>query len=152
MVDSFWSNEFHARSLLYSLQAGDLYRITLALVTEVGINSVWGGRNRRRAQTLLDKATILAERTGNPYAIGLATMYSGVSAYLQGEWIECRRRMDSAEATLRKHCTGVAWELATMRFQSSVSSFYELKPLCEGLPAFLQDANARDDRSTNMRL
>jgi hypothetical protein len=146
-MDSSWAHEFHARNLLYSLRSGDIYRIARALLTEAAVTACLGGRNRRRSEEVLATGTMLAERSANPHALGLAALDSGRCAFLRGEWAECGRLMQRAEATLRKHCTGVAWELATARYLGLVSSFFsgELKLLCERLPLLLQEAEARDD-------
>jgi hypothetical protein len=148
MVDTFWAQEFHARNLVYSLEAGDIYRIARALVSEAGVHAILGGRNRRRGQEVLELAKMSAERSANPHAVGLAALQSGVFAFLRGEWAECRRRMDHAEATLRGQCTGVAWEIATAQMMATMSLVFmgELKLLKERLPSLLQEAEGRGDR------
>ena len=155
MVDTFWSHEFHARNLLYSLRAGDCYRVARALASETGVYALPGRRHRERARKLLETATRLAERSGNPHAIGLATLESGVCAFGQGQWNDCRQRMDKAAATLRTSCTGVAWEIATSHMMGSVSLFFlgELKLLSERLPALLHEAESRGDlyQGTDLR-
>lgn len=155
MVDTFWSHEFHARNLLYSLRAGDLYRISRALALETSVYALPGGHSRRRATKILDMATKLAAKSGNPYLTAAIKLEAGVCAFGGGQWRTCQQRMESAATELRKSCTGIAWEIALSHMMGSVSLFFlgELKLLNERLPALLQEAEARDDlfQGTDLR-
>ncbi len=147
LVDTFWAQEFHARNLLYSLEAGDLYRIARALVGEAVVYASWGTSNRRRADQFLETATMLAERSANPHAVALAVMGFGFIANLRGEWKHARQQLDYAEALLRRDCTGVAWEIATAQSGTTMALYFvgELKLLAERFPPLLEGADGRGD-------
>lgn len=155
MVDTFWSHEFHARNLLYSLQAGDVYRISRALAQETSAYALPGGRSRRHAMEILGMATSLAAKSGDPYVIAAMKLEAGVCAFGGGQWSTCQQRMETAAAELRKSCTGVAWEIALSHMMGLVSLFFlgELKLLNERLPALLQEAEVRGDlfQGTDLR-
>ena len=155
MVDTIGAHQFHARSLLDSLRTNDDYRIARSLLSEVSIYAVRGGRHTRRAQEVLQQAAAIAQRSGHPHAIELAGLEAGVCAFCAGQWKDCRRRMEQAEAGLRRNCTGVAWEIAMARMMGSVSLFFlgEVRLLCERLPVLLEEAESRDDlfQGTDLR-
>jgi hypothetical protein len=60
---------------------------------------------------IAQRAEELAQRVGNPHAIGLAIWASGAAAYLVGHWKDAARLCERAAEVLRDRCTGVTWEL-----------------------------------------
>jgi hypothetical protein len=98
---------------LLALRAGERHRIVRALAWEVPYSAAGGERSRERTQQILQRAQALAQRLGDPYAIGLATLMDGVAGYLEGEF---RRGLDAfarAMEILRNQPTPAAWEIAS---------------------------------------
>jgi hypothetical protein len=59
------------------------------------------------------KASELAREVGTPHSIGLATLMSGITTYLNGEWRRSVALLEQAEVILREQCTGTAWEVTS---------------------------------------
>ena len=70
-----------------------------------------GGRTRKRALQIAQRAEDLAQKVGHPHAIGLSIWASGVAAYLVGHWKKAAELCEQAAEVLRDQCTGVTWEL-----------------------------------------
>jgi hypothetical protein len=123
---------------------------------EGGLVSVSGGPAAERAKQLLGEARQLATRIGNPHAIGLVEMTSGVAAFEIGRWAEARRFHEEAERIFRERCVGVEWEKTTCQLFRMSALFFlgELGELSLVLPALIQAADARGDlyASVNLRI
>src|SRR6185503_11190779 len=145
-----------ARHLLLALRAGEPYRVARALAMEAAYVAMWGKRGRRRAEQLLHASRQLAERSGHPYALGLATLTAGIAAWLDGRWREARSLEERAEQILRERCTGVYWELLIAQVFGLASMYFlgEIGELSRRLPALLDEAVDRGSllRATFLRL
>jgi tetratricopeptide (TPR) repeat protein len=139
--------DFQARHVLLALRAGEPFRAARALAFEVGVSAMGGGRSRLRTARLLEAATSVAHRLGDPYAIGFTLSVAGVAAVLEGRWKDSKTYTERAGAMLRERCRGVAWELDNTHYYSLLALFYlgELKRLDETLPALLKEAGERGD-------
>jgi eukaryotic-like serine/threonine-protein kinase len=145
MVDTIHAADFQARHLLMALRAGEKYRIARALSMEAGYYALAGGRNRLRTESLLRGAAEVSEACHHPHAIGLATLASGIAAFLDGRWKNAEQLLERGEAILLARCTGVVWELGTARLMGCVSLFFmgQLRELLSRVPALLRDAEQR---------
>jgi hypothetical protein len=156
MMDMIQATAYQGTHLLLALRAGEPYRVARALCVEAGYFAAAGRAGEDRAEALLVEAMAIASRTGNPHALGLATLVSGMAALLAGRWKRSRDIMAQAEQVLRERCVGVAWELATARLFHSVALFFlgELRELGERLPALLESADERGDiyEATDLRI
>ncbi|MCM3869768.1 MAG: AAA family ATPase, partial [Pyrinomonadaceae bacterium] len=110
-VDLIRGADFHCRHLLLALRAGEPFRVARAMAFETAQTASRGGRTRKRALQIAQRAEELAQRVGNPHAIGLSIWASGVGAYLVGHWKKAAELCEQAAEILRDQCTGVTWEL-----------------------------------------
>jgi hypothetical protein len=155
LVDTIHAARFQSRHLLMALRAGEPRRISRALATEAGYSAICGGRSSRRTAALIERASAIARRTREPYAIGWATMAAGMAAYLGGRFRQARDLCLEADTTFRSMCTGVDWELDTAQLFSLFSLVYlgDIDRLVQRVPVRLREAEARGDlyAITNLR-
>ncbi|MCP3956451.1 MAG: AAA family ATPase [bacterium] len=139
--------DFATRHLLLALEAGEPYRVARGLALEAGFSSVDGTRTRRRTAGLTRAALTLAERVGEPSAIGLAHLSAAAASYLEGDGGRAIELFDRAEEILRNSCTGVTWELDTlMLYKFRLLVFLgRLGTLFAEVPAALKDVMERGD-------
>ena len=114
-VDVIRGAEFQTRHVLLALKAGEPYRLARALAIEAGFAATSGGRGPRRAARLIEIAQALAEKCGQPQALGFFLAASGFAALAQGHWREARDLNERAETIFAERCTGNHWELAFAR-------------------------------------
>jgi len=149
VVDPIRSCDFQSRHLLLALQAGEPYRIARALAMEVAYYALGGGRNRIQTEKLIRKAMELAERVGNPHALGLVMIMSETGrGLLEGRYDRrLLERVYEAERILREQCTGVAWELDTAQIFSLQWHFWlgEWQELARRVPVLIKEAQERGD-------
>jgi Cdc6-like AAA superfamily ATPase len=145
MVDNIRGADFQTRHLLLALRAGEPYRIARALAVEAGFSATPGRSGRNRSIKFSRMAQELAERVGNPHAVGLAQMTAGVSAFLFGEWKRAASLCASAEEILMEQCTGVLWEVTSARNFLLGSLLYlgEVREIRRRLPPFLATSTER---------
>jgi hypothetical protein len=156
LVDSLRGADFHARSLLLSLRAGEPYRIARALAMGSAAEALSSGeKGAKRADRLAREATVLANRVGKPHAQGLVKLMTGISAFLQGQWRIARDNAEAAGAIFRECCTGVAWELDNASLYPLWSRIFlgELSDLGTQASELLANARLRGDLylETNLR-
>ena len=146
-IDTLRAADFQASHLLYALRAGEKYRIVRALAVEAGYHALAGGQRRGPVQKLVDRAKQLAVECPQPHAIGIVTLVSGIAAFLEGRWKECREHLDLASTILQERCVGVAWELATARLMGCAAMYFcgDLKDLKQRIAILLHDADGRGD-------
>jgi serine/threonine protein kinase/tetratricopeptide (TPR) repeat protein len=155
VVDNIRGADFQARHLLLALRAGEPYRVARALAMEAGFYAVQGGPTRERSARLTEKALALAQKTGNPHALGLAILTSGMAAYLVGQWRRAAELCEKALEILREGCVGVTWEVASGNnfLTSALVYLGEIRQLSHRVPALLDDAVRRGNlyARTNLR-
>jgi hypothetical protein len=147
MVDVIRAADFQVRHLILALSAGEPYRIARALAMEVGHSTTRGARSQQRTDKLLGIMQAIAERANHPHALGLAKLWAGASASLQGRHVRALEMSQQAETMLREKCTGVTWELDTaLIFRvHALLLMGRWKELGQQLPALLQEAQERGD-------
>jgi serine/threonine protein kinase len=147
MADNIQGTAFHVRHLLLSLQAGELYRIALALAMEAAVSAFPGRRSQARAQNIHKMSLELAGRIKNPHALASAIVSEAVRCWLVGRWKETQDAAERADCILREQCTGVAWELTTAQTFSLGALAWqgEWKEHATRLPKLITEAEARGD-------
>lgn len=122
-VDQLLALGLHAKHLRMALSSGDPVRISRALALEAaGLAAV--GRRKPEIEKLLNKSETLAVLTKSESAITWVATVRIAAAYLQGEWLECRRRLPECLLGLHACRTGMTWELESLGLiQRSVSVF-----------------------------
>lgn len=155
LTDTIRGADFQTRNLLLALRAGDIERIARAIAIETGFSSIPGGPNNRRAIELQRMAEALAQRVGQPHAIGVAALWTGVSAIEFGEWKKGFEYSDRALDILTRRCVGVALDIAIAQRFLLFSLMYlgELRELCRRFPMILAAAKERGNRylATDLR-
>ncbi len=109
-IDPAAASDAQERHLNLALQAGDLPRIVRALLMEVASSAAAGTESNERTQELLEEATRLAERNGDPESLGRAALAATIAATAEGRWAEAVRLGRQTATILVERCSGVAWE------------------------------------------
>src|SRR5262249_2876795 len=148
VVDWIRGSSFQSRSLLMALRAGEPLRIALSMGWEV-VPSACGGKPAwPRTERLIEQASALAERLGDPHAIGMARLGRGAAEFLSSRFRSGATICDEATAILRERCPSAVWELDTSQIFAAWSLFYcgdvnELRARC---PRMAKEARERGDR------
>ena len=147
LVNTILGQYFQARCLLLALDAGEPNRVQRVLAMEAAYSSTEGGKSQRRTAELVGMAHSMAEKLDQPYARAFATLCEGAAATLEGRWKTAHEACERAEATFRDRCTGVTWEMETLRWLSlwSLSYLGGLAELGRRVPARLREARDRGD-------
>ncbi len=148
IVDVIRGADYQTRSLLLALDAGEPFRIALALGWEAVHVACQGRPAWRRTQRLVAAAGGLASRLGHPHALGMASLSAGAAEFLVGRYNSALELLNRAETIFHERCTGVIWELDTARIFGLWSLFYlgrvgELGIRCHEI---FQEARDRGDR------
>ncbi len=153
-VDWIRGADFHARSLLLTLSAGEPSRVGRAVALEAAQTATAGLPAARKTARLLKRASDLAKETGQAYTLGMVTLAEGVSSYLECRWSEALEATDRAESFFREHCTGVAWELDTAHAYAlwALSHLGQWKELARRYPLLIDEAKERGDLYAAMNL
>ena len=146
-VDTLRGLDFATRYLLLALKAGEPFRVALAFAIEGGYSGAGGTGAQQRTARLLELARTMAERVGDPEALGLTLLTSGGAAYFQCQGPRAIEIFDRTEEILREQCTGVTWQLDTvMHWKYRLLLFLgEVKKVNDELPAILKDFIVRGD-------
>jgi hypothetical protein len=154
LVDLIRAADFQTRHLLLSLETGEPSRIAQAFAVEAGFSASAGRRGAKRAALFCAKAEHLAHRVGQPRAIAMATLMTGITACCTGEWRRAAELCEQAEVILREQCTGTTLEVT--RAQSfllrSLTYLGEVKEITRRLPALLAAAIDRGNRYATTEL
>ncbi len=152
LVDTIRGYYFQERCLLLALRAGEPHRIARALAVEASYSSAEGGPARERTGRLLERSEALATKLLHPYARAWSTAAAGIAATLEGRWAAGHAACERAEVLFRDKCTGVAWEIDTMRWWSLWSMAYlgKLAELSRRVPERLREAEDRGDLYANV--
>jgi tetratricopeptide (TPR) repeat protein len=148
MIDVLVSQQFHTRHMLLALEAGEPHRIARGLAIEPTIVSATG--NFARGDEMIEKAAALAERLGDPHALGIVALQSGTVDFMRGRFAAARGLFERAERLFRDRCTAMSCELATAQALQHYSLFYlgELALLAHLVPEQIRQAEERGDLFT----
>ena len=148
MIDIPVAIYFADRNLLMALEAGETNRIaralTLGSVGAAGMPQI-GLARTSRLMAVLEK---LAAAGKAPYILGaLSFTRSFVGYCLHGRWKKSLEDLREAERIFDEKCSGVAWEMSTIRIFSLWNLMYlgrymELRSLAAG---FTHDSHERGD-------
>jgi eukaryotic-like serine/threonine-protein kinase len=147
LVNTILGQYFQARCLLLALDAGEPSRVQRALAMEGAYSSAEGGKTERRTRELLSMSRAIAVELDHPYALAFSGLCEGVSATLEGRWKAGYESLVRVEGTFRDRCTGVTWELETLRWFSMWSLAYlgGVGELGRLVPTRLREARERGD-------
>lgn len=147
-VDQIRTAAFQARYMQMALDSGERSRVARALSTEASQLACLGGASRRRrSDRVMEKATRLADVTGEPSVIAFTILMRGSIAFYGAQWRRSLELCRSAEDLLRERCRGTTWEMTTSHLLSVGALVYlgEIKELVSSLPLLLRAAHERGD-------
>ncbi|MBL8623386.1 MAG: protein kinase [Myxococcales bacterium] len=146
MTDHLLGANLQARNLRAALDAGEPVRLARSLTMEAIYAATVGGRDRRKSQRLIDRATALAATTDDPLARAMIPLAEGVRAEQAGEWAHARARCAAAMTAIAA-APGAFFELANARrfWLKALVWLGELAEVEAAVPAFLDDARRRGD-------
>ncbi|MFO0587123.1 MAG: AAA family ATPase [Polyangiaceae bacterium] len=154
MVDSLRGAFFQVRSLLFSLAAGDPYRVARSLALEMGFVATAGPSATARVEELRAAGQKAAERSRHPHAFAMMTALSGASTFMLGRFRDALPLLSEGEDALRNRCVGSAWEMGSTATFHLWALFWagEYRLLCERSPVLVREAEERGDRyfATNL--
>jgi hypothetical protein len=143
-VDPVRSADFHARHLLYALQAGEPYRIALALASESVFAAMEGGDGgRARAEALIARAVEIAERIDHLHAVAWTAAAQASAAFYDHRLRDAVELSDRALALFRDTRGDIVWELGSIVCWLLLPALYNLGRFDEierSLPAYLKEA------------
>jgi eukaryotic-like serine/threonine-protein kinase len=155
LTDPIRGADFQARHLLLALAAGEPYRISRALASEAAYSSIGGQTTWKRTEKLIAMAREIAGRIDQPHARGVAAFAEALAHYQLGRWRLGLDGFEQAAQTLREHCTGVTFEIASaLRFAlDALFNLGELGEMSRRVPQYLHEAERRGDLygATDMR-
>jgi hypothetical protein len=147
VVDWIRGSSFSSRSLLMALRAGEPVRVSLSMGWEIVMWACIGRRAFRRTDQLIRQSRELAERLGDPHAIGMARLGHGAANFLSSRFKEGVTVSDEATAILRERCPSAVWELDTSQMFAAWSLFYcgEINELRVRCPRIAKEGRERGD-------
>ena len=147
IVDTTRAAVFQTRHLRLALEGGDLEQVHRALCLETAIVAATGPGSSRHLRRLSDQTATLSRRLGTPYARALHAFATGAAAYLTGNWRTSIPLLSEAEALFTDECTGVVWELDSVRFFALWCQYVtgELDAVAARLRQLAADASDRQD-------
>ncbi len=155
LVDHIRAADYQARSLFYSLESGERFRIARSLALEVAYAASEGQGGRPRVERLRKVADALVPAVDQPHTTGIYAYSLGVTHFGWGQWPESRQYFESAAQTFRDRTTGLNWEVASnnLFLLSSLGMLGELGEIARRVPPLLDDALARGNvyAATNLR-
>jgi eukaryotic-like serine/threonine-protein kinase len=150
LIDLVGAASFQTQNLLLALDAGEPFRLARALAWEAGHSSNPGLSARKRTDTLVARATELAERLDSAYLRSLILLTRGIGEWCYGQWMSSSNLLDQAESLFQERCTGVAWELGTTRSFIMWAFIYrgEFALMSQRATTLRKDAEQRGDLYT----
>jgi eukaryotic-like serine/threonine-protein kinase len=147
IVDNIRGRDFQKRQVLLALDAGEPYRVTRALATEIIASAVGGGHNERYTARVAALAEEKATRVEHPHARAFVTLMIGMSSILEGKWEKAVDYCTRADTALRDYCTGVGWELANAQLFTlwALCQLGRFDELAERLPRLIDEATQKGD-------
>jgi tetratricopeptide (TPR) repeat protein len=148
MVNTALADEIRTRHLLSVFKHGDASAILQALAYEAAMETLLPGNFfAKRADTLLAKASFLAEKTQGPYDLAWTLLGKSISAFSRGQYRKAAELCEESDRVFRERCPGSAWIRATVayfHYQALVNSG-QLKVLREKMTAQAAEAERRND-------
>ena len=92
--------------MLAALDVGEKSRVARALGVEGMFVSSLGVRSTARGQRLVDEATEIAERVGDPILLAASVGAQGIVAYMSGQFRAAAELLSTAERAFRETTAG----------------------------------------------
>jgi len=146
-IDTVRGADYSARNLLYCLSLGEPTRIARALGLEAGYAASMGPV--QRAGKLVEIATELSNKSGDPYTIAFTTMVRGIIEMMaNSDYHRSLETLDVAEQQFRAQHEPVMWELDQTQLFASYSVLWlgYMRELRKRVHTYLTEAQRRGDR------
>ena len=146
--DPMRSAVFMVEALLAALASGDVDRTARGLAFVGCLLAYEGGApQEEHGHELIEEASRIARRTGDPYLMALTWGSGGVARLCAGRWREALARLDEGLALLEPRCTGVTWERNVYRTLGLQALFAlgALRERTRRAEAWLVEARSRGD-------
>ncbi len=114
MADVVRGADLVARYLLLALASGEPRRVALGLALEAA-HTASVAPSSRRTRALIERLDRFDERLNDPRVHAYTLLVKGVRSYCSGGWPTALASCDESERAFREECTGVTWEIWTMR-------------------------------------
>lgn len=139
-----------ARYQLMALRTGEPVRVGVALFLESHYAFLTGNAAAPRTARIIEQLTDLANRTGEPYLLGLAATARSLIGFAQGKWLQSRKYGAQAMQIFRERCLDAAHEFsfALVGYFDSSIHMGALRELMRELAPVVRDAKERRDRFT----
>ena len=146
-VDTVVAASLQARHLIEAIKVQEPGRIASALAMQANSISLEGVRARGRAVRMLDVAQQFADRVGTPYARAMTLYARGSVDTTVNRFPSALQALDEAEDLLRRHCTGVTWELSALQMArvTLLRGCGQYGPMVRYAQAVLAEARQRGD-------
>jgi hypothetical protein len=148
------SPDFMVRYQLMALRAGEPLGVGLALFVEIYYQFIKGAAATPHSARIIEQLSGLAQRTGEPYLLGLASAARSLRAVAQGEWLHGREHGAQAIQIFHEHCPDSAREclVALLGYLGGMALMGDLRDFVRELPPLIRDAQERHDRLTFTQL
>lgn len=145
MVNPIRATDYQTRAMHRALAVGDTYRIARLFIFEASYQGMRGGRARRRAERIYQRAHAMVAELGNAELEAFFVAMRGVGHYLHSDFQTGLTECERAEALYRTRCIGIVWELDTLRAFQIWALFYLGRWAEQGrrLAAFEAESRAR---------
>ncbi len=148
-IDRIRGIAFLMRYLLMALRIGDATEVARGLALFSVSVAFRGGAHADRAAQIADRARVLAEEHGAPYAATTAVLASAIVALCQFRFRESRDLFLEADRYIRERCTGiVSFELSNVQLYLFNALLFrgEFAEVARLAPAYMQESERRGDR------
>ena len=149
MLDHRLADALAMRHLLGALDLGEPSRALRALCMEAAAEANVGGRwLRRRSVALLEQASALATRTGEPYDRAVVLVHRGAVALFSARFRDAAAECAEALEIFRTRCAGASWEITVCHsfLVAALTQLGHVRELGERTRTQLEAAVARGDR------
>jgi serine/threonine protein kinase len=139
---------FQSQHLLEALRSGHVAHVARGIGFEAIFASLQRRPARPRIARLLEQASELAERVGDPLTVGLVHGSRGLSAYQLGDLETCVESCRQATTLVRERCTGAWFVINAIEMYELWALYYlgRLTELSRRVSSQLRAAGTHGDR------
>jgi len=142
LADLIRSADFHQRSFVLALKAGEPRRVARALAGEAVFSSLVGLKAAPRVEALFASLRQLADDVDEPATTALVEGGIGMASFQLGQFAACYEHCGRAERILRSQCDGFHWEVAAVQlFQCfALALTGRVRDMLRRFPELMQEA------------
>ena len=153
-TDSLRGAEAQTRYLLQTLKLGEPVRVARAFARGAALLAVMREPTDDDWLKLLDRASTLAMKTGDPEARGSVLGARAMASFMRGALRDCTREAAEAERILQTQCTHADWEVSNLRVLRCLAGLMlgELKVHAELAQSLLREMEEQGERHAHANL